>query len=445
MLPELSAQQLADRRAQLPLRPWPHLYFGWAHLCLLAAALSLLLVPRSVAGFFYHPRMLAVVHLVTLGWITSSILGALYLVLPMAFRAPLGKRRLDGWIFGIYVTGVLGMVSHFWIDALSGMIWSAGTAVLALSMAAIRFLGAFSGSPVAPAVKLHLQLAFTNLLLAGALGMAIGLHRFFPFLPGSPLAGTLAHAHLAILGWATLVVMAAGYRLIPMLLPAAVPEGAWVWASAILMESGVVLLAGALLLAPAWVPLGTLISAAGIAVFAAQVIWMRRHPRPAPSARRDPDLGVMQAMQALVYLVLAVVVGMSLVLTPPGAWKLRAAMAYGVVFLLGFLSQMVVGVASRIVPWAAYLWSFADGGFRRTPPSPHDLPPRGLQWVVFVAWTLAVPVLGLGLTFDGIGWIRLGGGLLVLGTVAGALLQAAILRRSRSRGDETRSESSFSS
>ena len=31
-----------------------------------------------------RPRALAVVHLVTLGWITASILGALYMIVPMA-------------------------------------------------------------------------------------------------------------------------------------------------------------------------------------------------------------------------------------------------------------------------------------------------------------------------------------------------------------------------
>jgi hypothetical protein len=33
-----------------------------------------------VAGFFYHSWMVAIVHLITLGWITCSILGAIYIV-----------------------------------------------------------------------------------------------------------------------------------------------------------------------------------------------------------------------------------------------------------------------------------------------------------------------------------------------------------------------------
>jgi hypothetical protein len=405
MLPELSPTQLTERRAQLPLRPYPLLYFAGAHLCLLVAALTLAV---------------------------SSILGALYLVLPMAFRVPLRRRRLDGWIFWLYASGVLGMVSYFWIDATSGIIWSAGTAVVGLILAAFRFLPALAQSPVPSAVKLHLWFAFANILLAGLLGMVVGLNKFFPFLPGGQLSGVLAHAHLAILGWATLVVMAAGYRLIPMLLPSAVPKGRSVWVSAILMEVGTLTLATSLLIAPTWVAVGAGISAAGVAAFGYQLVWMRRHPRPAPAARRAPDLAVLQVLLAIGYLGVAAVLGLTLVFAEPGPWMQRAAMAYGVSLLLGFLSQIVVGVSSRIVPWAAYLWGFGDSGFKTPPPSPHELPPRGLQWITFLAWILGVPAVGLGLTFDGIGLLRAGGGFLGVGVVAGGLQLMQILRRSQS-------------
>lgn len=77
------------REERLPPRWLPLFYFGFAHLCLAAAFAGVALDPRGVAGFFYHPRMVAVVHLVTLGWITSSILGAIYMIGPMALRMPM--------------------------------------------------------------------------------------------------------------------------------------------------------------------------------------------------------------------------------------------------------------------------------------------------------------------------------------------------------------------
>ena len=58
--------------------------------CVLAA-----IWPRAVAGFFYHSWMVAIVHLITLGWITCSILGAIYIVGPVALRMPMPARRGD--------------------------------------------------------------------------------------------------------------------------------------------------------------------------------------------------------------------------------------------------------------------------------------------------------------------------------------------------------------
>ena len=101
------------------------LYFGFAHLCLAAAFATAALDPRGVGGFFYHPRMLAVVHLVTLGWIGSSILGAIYVVGPLAFRMPLPAGRVDYAAFASYAVGVVGLVGHFWTDTPAGSAWLA--------------------------------------------------------------------------------------------------------------------------------------------------------------------------------------------------------------------------------------------------------------------------------------------------------------------------------
>ncbi len=202
--------------------------------------------------------------------------------------------------------------------------------------------------------------------------------------------------------------------------------------SAILMEVGILTLATSLLVAPSWVATGAAMTAAGLASFGYQLAWMRRHPRPAPPARRVPDLGVLQVALAIAYLGVAVGIGLTLALAEPGLWMMRAAMAYGVCLLLGFLSQIVVGVSSRIVPWAAYLWGFGDSGFQKTPPSPHELPNRGLQWVISLAWILGVPAIGLALTFDGIGLLRVGGALLSCGCGGGGLQLIHVLRRSGS-------------
>ena len=56
---------LEQRLDRLPDRRLPVVYFVFAHLCLLAACLAFATAPRALVGFFYHPKMVAVVHLVT--------------------------------------------------------------------------------------------------------------------------------------------------------------------------------------------------------------------------------------------------------------------------------------------------------------------------------------------------------------------------------------------
>jgi len=79
----------------IPATGLPLLYFAFAHFCLALAFAALVVSPGLPAGFFHHPRMVALVHLVTLGFLTSSILGALYLVCPLAFRLSLPEGRGD--------------------------------------------------------------------------------------------------------------------------------------------------------------------------------------------------------------------------------------------------------------------------------------------------------------------------------------------------------------
>lgn len=424
------------REQRLPPRRLPLLYFGFAHLCLAAAFALVALDPRGVAGFWYHPKMVAVVHLVTLGWITSSILGAVYMIGPMALRMPMPSRAPDRWAFGLFATGVIGMVIHFWIAEHSGMAWSAGMVTLAVSRVAWRVLRALPAAPIQPAVKLHFALGFVNFLLAAAAGLLLALDKMFHFLPGYVLANVAAHAHLAALGWALMIVMGAGYRLLPMLLPAAMPEGKSLWASALLLEAGVLGLAAGLVVRSRWAGLFAVVAVAGILSFLREIRWMVRNPRPAPKDLRKPDLGIIHVAQAFGCLVLAAGLGLALVLSPPAAWKVPAALVYGVLGLVGFLAQMVIGVNDRLLPLFSWLTAYAGDAFRTVPPSPHILPSRAIQAWTLGLWSAGVPLLAAALALDRPAWLAFAGWALFAAVVLDGVGAARVVTRARRAGPE---------
>jgi hypothetical protein len=246
-------------------------------------------------------------------------------------------------------------------------------------------------------VKLHLLLACANFWIAASMGLLLAVDKVAPFLPGYVLANVFAHAHLAAIGWAAMMVVGVGYRMLPMTFPSRMPVGRSVYASAILLETGVVGLFTTLLLGSPLAVGFAVILVAGIAVFLGHVLWMRRHPVSKPAAAPRIDFGVLHAAGAGASLVAAAAVGLALLVRPASPQMLHAAAAYGVLGLVGFLAQMVVAMEARLLPMVAWFWTYAGNGYRVAPPSPHAMRDRSLQALVFGGWTVGVPALAAGM------------------------------------------------
>ena len=417
----------------LPARRLPLVYFGFAHLCLALALSVLVFAPGRVAGFYYQPRAFAVVHLVTLGFISGSILGALYLVAPLAFRLPLPVRRSDWVAFASFTIGTLGMASHFWIDRPSGMLWAAPLPFFALAYIGGRVLRGLTTAPIPREVKLHVAFAYINVLLAGLLGFVLGFNKVRPLVELRPFAGVVAHAHLAAVGWALMMVMGAGYRLLPMFLPSAMPRGGWLSATAALTQLGLIgFVLHELARGEASVVWAAVI-AGGILLFLTRVVWMLRHPKPTPKRLQRPDWGMAHALSGLVCLVGSMGLGLYLASAEPSDQTLQLGKVYGLLGLVGFLAQMVIGVEGRLLPLTAWVWSFAEGGYGDQPGSQYEMPIRGLQAAGFLAWTLGLPLLAWGLYAEAERFVSAGAALLLLATLGGLANGATVLRRSRRR------------
>src|SRR5215471_11729008 len=95
-----------------PPRLLPLLYLGAAHVSLALAFFFAACWPHAVAGFFYHAWLIGLVHLVTLGWISFSILGTIYIVGPLALQMEMPPRGLDYVAYGCALVGLTGMVGH---------------------------------------------------------------------------------------------------------------------------------------------------------------------------------------------------------------------------------------------------------------------------------------------------------------------------------------------
>ncbi len=425
------------RRALLPAAGLPLLYFAFAHICLASAFGVLMVMPALPGAFFLHPRLVAVVHLVTLGWISASILGAFYIVAPLALRLPLRPGWMDRAAFGSFALGTAGMVSHFWIGTYGGMVWSALLVAAAVVHVAVRAWRGL-GRAVAPwTVQVHVALAFANMLGASVLGMIAGANRVTGWVAWPPLAAASAHLHLAMVGWATMMFVGLAYRLIPMIVPARMPDRPSMALSAALLEAGLGVLVAGILTGSMWTTAGALLIVGGLASFVAQVRLMLRQRLPPPPALVRPDWATRQTHVALVCLLIAAPLGVALPWLGSGRAMVTVSWVYGTLALVGFLSQIIVGIQGRLLPMHAWYREFEAGGFSPPPRAVHGLPNRVVAQTIFVAWLLGVPLLAAGLPLASPPVIAVASALLLAGVILNAAHGVAILRRAGLKEGQT--------
>ena len=411
----------------IPSSALPLAYYLAAHGGFGAGLLVLAADPSIAAGSFYSPRFVALVHLLTLAWLTGSILGSLYIVGPLALRVPMPVRKADWIAFGSFVFGASGMIAHFWINTYDGMAWSALFVTGAITWVGVRIIDGLRASNVPRGVSLHVLLAFLNITAAAIFGMLIGFDRSRGYLGVSPLAMMFAHIHIAAVGWVTMLVIGLSYRLIPMMLPAEMPSRRSIASSAVLLQCGVIVLSFALLVVPEFAWAGAVSIAAGVAAFATHVRRMAKRRLPRPPALPARDWSTWQTHVAMLWLVVAVVIGVILTIQSPGDRRLELMWVYGVCGLVGFLAQMVVGIQGRLVPLYAWYRAYAAAG---SPParSANALPSPTFARAIFVCWLAAVPQLAWGLSQSDQLVIRAGASTLALGIGLGLTYVIVMIR-----------------
>jgi len=409
-----------------PPRTLPIVYLAIGHASLIAALFVPALEPASIDTFFFHPRMFFVVHLLTLGWITHSIIGATYLAAPMALRMKLPAGQLDAWLCATIVIGASGVIAHFWLDTYSGIGWSGMLLLIAFFIIATRVWRALRSAGAPPAARAGCGLAYFNLLLTAVFGMLLAINKHKTILPGDHLQDVYAHAHIGLVGWALMMVVSIGSRMLPMFLPAK-PASGWItWAPIVLLQGGVVLFAVAWIYAPELARWGAVAMAAGVVAFLLQVIGLLRRRLPAAKKMKRPDFGMLIAMQALIYLLAAVGSGLYAVFSE--RFSLPAVMAYGTFALIGFLGQIILGIAMRLLPMVAWLHAWTGSEFKQMPTSPHEMPSRPLQLIALLLWTGGVPTLAIGLATASHRTVSTGAWLLIAGSLAATISTAIVMR-----------------
>lgn len=329
----------------------PGEHFAAAMVFLAAGTMGLVLVaPQLTAGAFPAPGVIGVTHLFTLGWITTSIMGALYQFLPVALGEPIRSVRAAHLTFGLYVLGVPFFVYGVAAGHHVAMIVGAGTFGAGILIFVANVTATLHRARRRDVTWWALAGALVFLVVTLVLGLTLAGNLWKGYLGAGRFMVLGVHLHIAVGGWVLLVIVGVAQKLLPMFLLSHGVGDRLARAAVALIAAGATWLAllHHLLSAALWRGAAVLMGA-GVACFLAQAVLFYRHRhRPA----LDPGMRLAAAGLGLLGLGLALAGPIVLLEVPPRIWT-----AYVMAMLLG-ITLFVAALYYKIVPFLVWYHRF---------------------------------------------------------------------------------------
>ncbi len=398
----------------------PFRFFGAAVVYHLLAWIALCADARSVprfAGGLGWP--LAALHLVTLGVLAMTAIGASLQLLPVATRQPVLSKRWPAAIWWLYTPGVAAVALGMGIP--SPRLLAGGTVAVVAALAGYAFLLARNlvGARGMPVVIMHGWAALVSLIVV--LTSAASLAGAYVGFPGLERGTALAwHITFAAYGFMGMLALGLSYILVPMFALSAAPDERRARLSLALAVAALLLSAVA---AYGIAVLPLRIAAIGTGAGAVALHWRLMSVALKTGMRRQLGRSLALVRMAWFMLSASLVAALGLMLDAP--FDGMAAL-FGLLLIGGWLLSFLLGILQRIVPFLASMHA-APG--RRQLPTPSSLTAERPLSIHFVCHLAALALLAAAILADS-AWIAFAGAMLgTAGALAFGAFFATVVRR----------------
>lgn len=363
-------------------------HFAAATLFLLAGAVGLVWVaPDLAVGDYLAPRVAAVTHIFTLGWLTLTIFGALSQLLPVALGAPIFSPRLGHAAFWSFAAGIPIFTAGLAMERMP-MLAAGGTLVgVGVLLAVANVAATLARGHTRDVTWSAIAGGISYLAVALVLGLVLARNLDTEFIAGSRVRVLAAHLHIAVVGWAMLVIVGVANRLLPMFLLSHGADTRWSRRAFVCLAAGVPVFAVGMLVPwriAAWAGAALLEAGLGAFLWQAYVFYRVR-------VRKRLDIGMRFARASLGFFVAAGALGP--VLLALGGAHARLGAAYVVSGFLGGIVLFVTGFLYKIVPLLSWTARFGKRIGKTALPTAADLYSAAVARVQLVLGVLGVAVM----------------------------------------------------
>ena len=323
------------------------------------------------------PRVFALTHVAVLGWITMTMIGALYQLFPVALGGTIRSRALGRWNYWVLTLGIAGFVPSFFFD------WTPGVAIFgSLTVGGVlHFASQLLRSY--PSVRDWHPMAYYVLSGLGWLVAAVGFGfvyalnwHFGWFDVTDPMLA--AHVHMGLAGWLALTLMGVSYKLTELFSLAHGHGRRLTFFNLALWNAALAGFVVGLLVAPR-TPVVTACAAVlalGAVLHVVDLLLVVRARR-----RRRLTVDQWHGFASLASLLVAAALGLAIVTghAPARGW----VVAYGYAAFAGWFGFAIVGKSYKILPFLSWLHRYSGVAGEQPVPLVRELFDERLAWVSF--------------------------------------------------------------
>jgi hypothetical protein len=362
---------------------------------------------------------LAAIHLLTLGILTTTAVGASVQLLPVATRRSLAAVWPIKLVFWLTVPGIAASVAGMYVMHAALVVLAGGLTTVGLIVFAALLADNLRRAGSLPIVAAYGWAALAALVLVVTLGLALAFDYQIGMLPDH---GAVALAHMILGGFGFMGLLALGFShvLVPMYALSAAPAKRPATVGLVLAVAGVAVgaagaLAGSVIL----------LTVAGLVGLGAVAVHLRlMHRVLATGMRKRLGLSFVLIRASWALLPISILVGLAALYGWAGP---NGATLFGFLLIGGWLLTFLLGILQRILPFLASMHAA-----RSASGAPSLVSELAAGWpltVHAVCHGIALAMLTVAIVVDSTSLARAAAGIGLIGAVSFAWFTAEVMRR----------------
>lgn len=374
-------------------------FYIYAAVWFLIAAVMMFVRAEAFMNHFFHPHLLAITHIMALGWATMVILGAAHQLVPVLIE---GKLHSDRLAYATFILAALGIpllvygFYHFEMGAPAK--WGGRFVILAVLCFLINIYKSMAKSK---SENVHAVFVFTAILwlfATVAFGLALVYNFTYTMFPHDYLHYLPLHAHTGIIGWFLLLVIGVGSRLIPMFMISKYTNPKLLWIIYLLINGALViyLIIFYFFNKPGITMVPSLLIMSAVVLFI-KYCYHAYKARLRKTVDEQIKISLLSVAMLLIPMIMLVILIGVFMTSATEKEKLSLVICYGFVIFFGWLTTIILGMTFKTLPFIVWNKVYHLQSAKGRTPNPKDLFSDVIFRIMSISYLAGFVIFGLGI------------------------------------------------